>query len=140
MATIVTGGGRRGGKPAWWYSEEYRAYLASDEWKARRLRAITLAGGCCQGCGAAPSDGLDVHHRTYERLGDERDDDLLVVCRPCHVEADRVRADETAGRRYEAQLDGWARKVYGDDWRWRENTGYVEEQFDRWLERKGERW
>jgi hypothetical protein len=25
-----------------------------------------------------------VHHRNYLRLGQERDDDLMAVCRPCH--------------------------------------------------------
>lgn len=29
---------------------------------------------------------LEVHHRTYERVGSERDDDLVALCTSCHDE------------------------------------------------------
>jgi hypothetical protein len=29
-------------------------------------------------------DRLDVHHRTYERVGQEQLRDLIVLCRTCH--------------------------------------------------------
>jgi hypothetical protein len=38
----------------------------------------------CQRCGS--KNGLEVHHKSYERLGDERDDDLEALCRQCHSE------------------------------------------------------
>jgi len=62
-----------------WYREEY---LRSAHWRARRERALQLAGYRCERCGApAP---LDVHHLTYARIGRERDRDLRVLCRACH--------------------------------------------------------
>jgi hypothetical protein len=39
---------------------------------------------------------LEVHHRTYERLGDERDEDLEVLCTRCH-EQHHIAALEEAG-------------------------------------------
>ena len=60
----------------------YRSYLRTPEWQARRLAALDRAGRHCQACNADAN--LDVHHRTYERRGEERDGDLTVLCRSCH--------------------------------------------------------
>jgi hypothetical protein len=60
----------------------YAEYILSDEWKARREAALSRAGNRCQLCGAKKH--LHVHHNTYENLGHERDEDLIVLCQPCH--------------------------------------------------------
>ena len=62
---------------------EYReVYLQSDHW--RRIREIAL-GDFEYRCAVCYSPkNLDVHHRTYERLGNERVTDLTVLCRSCH--------------------------------------------------------
>lgn len=59
----------------------YKDYLRSHEWAAKRRERFDMDNGICCECGA-PAD--HVHHVTYERLGDERMQDLLSVCRPCH--------------------------------------------------------
>lgn len=62
---------------------QYReVYLRSDHWRATRLAALERAGNRCQVCNA--DKRLDVHHRTYERIGNERPEDLTVLCRGCH--------------------------------------------------------
>lgn len=43
---------------------------------------LRLASYRCERCGAKRD--LQVHHKTYERLGVERDQDLEVVCADCH--------------------------------------------------------
>jgi len=58
-------------------------YLRSPHWRRRRARAVALAGGRCTRCGR-PSRRLEVHHRTYARLGRERDRDLEALCPLCH--------------------------------------------------------
>jgi hypothetical protein len=64
-------------------SKEYReVYLRSEHWRAMRLWALERAENRCQVCAA--SAALDVHHRTYERVGAERPADLTVLCRRCH--------------------------------------------------------
>lgn len=60
----------------------YAAYLQTPEWKKKRARALLIAGYRCQICNV--SGLLNVHHRTYERLGCEWLTDLLVLCQPCH--------------------------------------------------------
>ena len=61
---------------------DYHAYLNSDAWKQKRSIALRGAEYRCQVCNR---DGqLDVHHRTYERLGNELPQDLVVLCRECH--------------------------------------------------------
>ena len=64
--------------------EFYLAYLNSPAWRATRNRALRLANWTCQQCGGKRD--LQVHHRSYERLGREWDQDLEVVCDDCHRE------------------------------------------------------
>ena len=61
---------------------QYHAYLRSPEWQALRLRVLKRDGYKCAHCGA--SKPLDVHHKTYERVGRERMRDLVALCRECH--------------------------------------------------------
>ena len=64
---------------------DYRAYIQSDEWKAKATAAKEAAGWRCQVCNRPSSViTLNAHHRTYERLGHERPDDITVLCRDCH--------------------------------------------------------
>lgn len=60
----------------------YEFYLRSPEWRKRRDTALRLAGFRCQRCQSKRE--LQVHHKTYERLGEELDDDLEALCRSCH--------------------------------------------------------
>jgi 5-methylcytosine-specific restriction endonuclease McrA len=60
----------------------YLDYLDSDYWRARRILKMRSAGFKCQRCGGRKN--LQVHHRSYERLGRELDSDLELLCRNCH--------------------------------------------------------
>lgn len=63
---------------------EYERFMRSAEWKGIRDEALKRAAFRCAKCG---SDRwfLQVHHLTYDRFGgDERDEDLQVLCEPCH--------------------------------------------------------
>lgn len=62
----------------------YRAYLESSEWRKRRNAALKNAGFRCDRCRGKRD--LQVHHRTYERLGAELPADLEVLCENCHRE------------------------------------------------------
>ena len=64
----------------------YYAYITSPEWKRKAEAAKKTAGYACQVCNRGRDEGaiLDAHHRTYERLGHERPEDITVLCRECH--------------------------------------------------------
>lgn len=61
----------------------YGEYLKSDRWRFTADAAKKRAGYRCQVCNRS-DDVLDAHHRTYDRLGDELDTDITVLCRKCH--------------------------------------------------------
>lgn len=64
---------------------DYDAYLRSAAWRRRADRAKRRAGWRCQLCNTPAWESvLDAHHRTYDRLGLELPDDLIVLCRRCH--------------------------------------------------------
>lgn len=85
----------------------YREYLATEAWGNRRAAALTAAGHRCQVCNTPDGESehhraqreigqglwvdngpvqhrLHVHHRTYERFGNEDAGDLVVLCEACH--------------------------------------------------------
>lgn len=61
---------------------KYQDYIKSPEWERVRKRILKRARGKCEKCRKRPP--IQVHHLTYARLGNERDEDLLAVCGPCH--------------------------------------------------------
>jgi len=63
-------------------SDRYRRVMASPGWRRRRAQTIRRAGRRCQACGRRGP--LDVHHLSYAHLGDERPDELIALCGPCH--------------------------------------------------------
>ena len=60
----------------------YEEYLKSADWKARRETALAKAKYTCDQCGAKASQ---VHHTSYDNLGNEKDSDLTVLCGKCHM-------------------------------------------------------
>ena len=74
--------------------EQYQAHLKTDHWQQVRLLALEAAGHRCQVCNSP--DQLDVHHRTYERLGHEDLSDLTVLCGTCHGIFHESRSEESS--------------------------------------------
>ena len=81
--------------------EQYRAYLASPAWQVKRRNKINrdgdwvirdlgvLRGECCQA--SVHVDDVEIHHRTYQRIGNEAYGDLMIVCSRCHQRLDEER-------------------------------------------------
>lgn len=61
---------------------EYKKYLDSKAWMLRRSIILSHAHGVCECCEYYPA--TEVHHKTYERIGQELDKDLMAVCSFCH--------------------------------------------------------
>lgn len=102
----------------------YRQYRDTDIWKEIRLKAIVRAGYRCERCNAlyAGEVQLQVHHKTYDRVGGfEEDSDLQVVCAgECHHKADIQRRQiverKRTNARYQARFDAWGEHRYKNDW------------------------
>lgn len=58
-------------------------YLLTREWKSKRAMTLSRAGYRCQTCGTH-DERLDVHHNTNDNYGDERPQDLVVLCECRH--------------------------------------------------------
>ena len=82
---------------------DYNAYINGPRWRDNPARLLELkaAGFRCRLCNASENEAqLEVHHRTYERLGRERADDLTTVCHECHLGVtDMLRRRRYASRR-----------------------------------------
>lgn len=61
----------------------YAEYLQTPEWQERRKVRLRAARYRCQVCNHG-NRVLNVHHRTYERRGEEYARDLIVLCQDCH--------------------------------------------------------
>lgn len=62
----------------------YHAYLQTAEWRELRRLHISIAEHRCDRC-RRRGVPLELHHRSYERLGHEWPEDLEVLCRDCHA-------------------------------------------------------
>lgn len=60
----------------------YVQHLSSEKWKRLRVRIFNRCKGICEGCGI--NKATQVHHLTYDRMGDEMLFDLAAMCAPCH--------------------------------------------------------
>lgn len=69
-------------QPRPWMTARYRVYMQSPAWDNTRRLALFRGKFHCARCGSRSR--LDVHHKTYARLGNEAPDDLMVLCRSCH--------------------------------------------------------
>lgn len=78
------------------HSAEYTAYMQSGKWHNRKRHLFQKRGYKCEMCGGGGP--FDIHHKNYDRLGHELDDDLLIVCRDCHPKADTERVEWEARR------------------------------------------
>ena len=77
----------------------YQAYINSSRWRENpaRLAELKSADFHCRLCYASQKDvQLEVHHRTYVRLGCEQLGDLTALCKECH----HVVTDMLRRRRY----------------------------------------
>ena len=61
---------------------DYALYLKSPQWLTMRDRIIGERK-VCESCGGT-KPYLSLHHKTYVRLYDELDSDLILLCADCH--------------------------------------------------------
>jgi len=65
----------------WW--TWYNAYLQTTEWRMRRQAVLTRDNYLCQGCRVRRA--TQVHHLTYDHVGNEFLFELVAICETCHT-------------------------------------------------------
>jgi len=65
-------------------NNSYKNYLNSEHWKdvKYRFNKSKLNKKCCYAC--KNKENLNLHHKTYKRLGHEKLNDLIYLCQSCH--------------------------------------------------------
>jgi len=81
QAVISTCGEKKGRFAGY---DTYADYLQSDHWQGVRLDALQKYDGKCA-LDSKHGAAVHVHHRTYERLGAEHPEDVIVLCADCHA-------------------------------------------------------
>jgi 5-methylcytosine-specific restriction endonuclease McrA len=79
----------------------YYAYLKSDAWAAVKRRYMeSRMIKKCSACLKPWQPGYHLHHKTYERLGNELLTDLVMLCPACHADLhSKVKIDKKMGKR-----------------------------------------
>lgn len=63
--------------------DDYSHYLDSPRWQETRARYLAAdPGEWCRVCHATTD--LELHHKTYDRIGEELVTDLMLLCKWCH--------------------------------------------------------
>lgn len=120
------------------WRQQYLSHIYSSGWRAMRQHLMERRGGRCERChDIAP---LSLHHKDYRSLGNERAQDVELLCADCHRIADEERAAEGQRRTREAirvtAINTYGVKRFGPDWRNHHDPEWVGQEFDQWLRRK----
>ena len=86
----------------------YQIYLKSSHWARIRSRYKSSRSWVCL-CGE--TDRLQLHHKTYERVGAEQLDDLQALCDRCHSLVHELERQGLIGIDLEGFFAGGSRSV-----------------------------
>ena len=71
---------------------KYQRFIQSSAWKTRSAGIKAATQGKCSRCGK--TGALHTHHKTYARLGFEKDNDLISLCPVCHAREHAIYDDD----------------------------------------------
>lgn len=72
------------------WKQRYAEHLRSAYWANLKQKVIKRRGSKCERCQAADLP-LDLHHEHYKTFGRERQKDVVLLCRACHIVKDIER-------------------------------------------------
>jgi 5-methylcytosine-specific restriction endonuclease McrA len=88
----------------------YQLVLLSPRWRKLRARRIASSSGKCEKCKKG-SKKFELHHLHYDTLGEERDEDVELLCLSCHKEVHEEWEQDASDRAWDscvdASLDTW---------------------------------
>lgn len=91
----------------------YQKYLQSPEWAAKRRQILDRDKHKCQTCLSGREVRLEVHHKSYEHLGNEPLEELITLCNICHdaiTSSNRWRRYVLGHESYEVKGEDYSRE------------------------------
>lgn len=81
----------------------YKNYLQTEHWKNKRIKIAKQRGMKCEKCGKKiyEHEIYHIHHKTYKRIGNELDDDLMLLCPECHSDIHKKLKEEKERKKAE---------------------------------------
>ena len=70
---------------------DYKKYMRSKEWKAKRQEKLEACDHKCECEGGCYRTATQIHHLHYDTLGNESMEDLQALCPKCHMQKSGVR-------------------------------------------------
>lgn len=64
------------------YKQSYEDYITSSKWEKRKVAYYAKHEKLCAACKC--TENIHLHHHTYDRMGNELDDDLVPLCQEHH--------------------------------------------------------
>ncbi len=64
----------------WW--KTYNRYLLTPAWRVKRAAVLERAANLCEGC--RENKATQIHHLTYDHMGNELLFELVAICGDCH--------------------------------------------------------
>lgn len=77
--------------------KKYVEYLKSPQWEDRKRKYFKNKEKKCWGCGS--TNRVQLHHKTYTSLYQEKDHHLVPVCGKCHDKIHKMARDIDIGMR-----------------------------------------
>lgn len=121
-------------------AKDYTAYLKTQHWEQLRVRVAKEYNYTCNGCGEYIPNAFEIHHLTYKRVGNEKIDDLVCLCRTCHQkETNRIKAQKEENKRL-SNAPFTERVKHAKDWKAKVKLVFVAKKdikkiFDKHFER-----
>ncbi|MBX3547782.1 MAG: hypothetical protein KF748_01375 [Xanthobacteraceae bacterium] len=97
------------------FPDQYQQHIASGQWQNLRRRVKQERGNRCERCGAE-NVSLALHHKHYGTLGNERSQDVEVLCQECHFK-EHEKEHEVADSGPERPMGGIIIGDGGEHWR-----------------------
>lgn len=95
------------------FPDRYQQRISSAQWQSLKREIVAQRGSRCERCNSeGPS--LDLHHLHYRSVGNEHPEDVVLLCRDCHAEADKTRSAKRPQR--DDPMEGLIVGPDGDHW------------------------
>jgi 5-methylcytosine-specific restriction endonuclease McrA len=77
----------------------YETYLRSGAWKKKRKEALDYYGHFCNKCKS--TEYLQVHHKHYDNIFNEKIEDLEILCGDCHMQFHGIQKSDKKEKKQE---------------------------------------